>query len=150
MKERHMLRSAVHLILRRNDEIMLLRRYNTGYQDGNYSLVAGHLDGGENYMEAMMREAREEVGIHIERENLKTVQVMHRTKGFVEYIDYFLECTSWSGELSNMEPDKCDELKWVRIQDLPHNTVPYIAKALDYYQSKMTFTMYGWDDGEVD
>lgn len=37
--------STVYLILIRNNEILLLRRYNTGFHDGEYSLPAGHLNG---------------------------------------------------------------------------------------------------------
>ena len=40
---RFSLPSAVHLFLLRGDEVLLLRRYNTGYEDGKYSVVAGHL-----------------------------------------------------------------------------------------------------------
>lgn len=97
---------AVHLFLLRNDEILMLRRFQTGYEDGNYSVVAGHLDGGEDVYQAMLREAREEAGIAIKRENLEIVQVMHRKKEEEERIDYFFSCTEWGSEIKNMEPEK--------------------------------------------
>lgn len=44
---------AVHLLLIRDNKILLLRRYNTGYEDGNYSVVAGHMTENENVFQAM-------------------------------------------------------------------------------------------------
>ena len=49
---------AVHLFLVQDGRILLLRRYNTGYEDGNYSVVAGHIDGGEKLKSAMVREGQ--------------------------------------------------------------------------------------------
>jgi 8-oxo-dGTP pyrophosphatase MutT (NUDIX family) len=39
--------AEAHLLLFPDDRILLLRRCNTGHEDGNWSVVAGHIDGGE-------------------------------------------------------------------------------------------------------
>lgn len=44
-KERFKFVSAVHLFLIKDKEILLLKRFGTGYRDGEYSVVAGHMDG---------------------------------------------------------------------------------------------------------
>lgn len=143
MKERFKMIVAVHLFLIRDNKILLLRRYNTGYQDGNYSVIAGHLDGGEQYDLAMIREAKEEAGIDIRSEDLRTVQVMHR-KSEDERMDFFFICDNWDGEIINMEPHKCDELSWFDLNDLPPNIIPYIRKAINNYSNGIIFTKYGW------
>ena len=68
---------AVHLLLVEDGRILLLKRFNTGYEEGNYSLVAGHIDGGEELKVAMIREAREEAGIEISASDLSVVGLMH-------------------------------------------------------------------------
>ena len=102
---------AVHLFLLKEDKILLLRRHNTGYEDGNYSTVAGHVDGGEQLKIAMIRETKEEVGIEIMPEDLEIVGVMHSITD-KEYISFFLKALDWSGEIKNMEPDQCSHLTW--------------------------------------
>ena len=67
----------------------MLRRFNTGYEDGNYSVIAGYLEGNETVIAAMIREAREEAGISIAAEDLRVVGVMHRFS-IHERIDFFL------------------------------------------------------------
>jgi 8-oxo-dGTP pyrophosphatase MutT (NUDIX family) len=57
-KKRFEMPVAVHLFLIEENKILLLRRFNTGYEDGNYSLIAGHLDGNEDVKSAMIREVR--------------------------------------------------------------------------------------------
>jgi 8-oxo-dGTP diphosphatase len=87
--ERFRLVAAVHIFLVRDGQVLLLRRFNTGYEDGNYSVVAGHLDGGEEVKAAAIREAQEEVGIRIAPQDLRIVGVMHRMSND-ERVDFFL------------------------------------------------------------
>ena len=141
--DRFRLVSAVHIFLIREGKVLLLRRFNTGYEDGNYSVVAGHLNGDEEVKAAAIREAREEVGIRIAPQDLRVVGVMHR-KSNDERIDFFLTATAWSGEVTNLEPDKCDRLAWFDVQDLPQNVIPYVRRALDNYRRGQWFDSFGW------
>ena len=134
---------AVHLLLVKDGRVLLLRRYNTGYEDGNYSVVAGHIDGGEELRAAMIREASEEAGIEICRSNLEVVGVMH-FKGDKEYVHFFLKTSVWCGEIINMEPAKCDDLRWFGLHGLPDNTVPYIRTAIENYCNGTWFGTFGW------
>jgi len=136
---------AVHLFLINDNKVLLLRRFNTGYEDGNYSVVAGHIDGGEDVYTAMIREAKEEAGIDILLENLEIVQVMHRKKADEERIDYFFKCEKWNGTIEIKEPDKCDELIWVNIYNLPNNTVDYIRDSINNFNKNVRFSIYGWN-----
>lgn len=142
--ERFKLVVAVHLILIEDGKILLLRRYNTGYEDGNYSVVAGHIDGEESVIHAMKREAFEEAGITIREEDLEIVHVMHRKTPDRESIDYFLTCKSYEGTVRIMEPDKCDELAFYEIANSPDNVIPYVRKGIECYQKKIPFSIDGW------
>ena len=134
---------AVHLLLVKEGRFLLLRRHNTGYEDGNYSVVAGHIEGGEDLRTAMIREAREEAGIEVSPANLEVVGVIH-FKGDRAYIHFFLKASAWSGEVNNMEPDKCDDLSWFDVRDLPVNTVSYVRRAIENYRNGTWFDSVGW------
>lgn len=143
MRERFRLLAAVHLFLLRDDAVLLLRRFNTGYEDGNYSVIAGHLDGDEDVIAATIREAREETGIMLSPEDVTVVGVMHR-KAADERVDFFLVAARWTGDIRNAEPEKCDALTWFPRDALPENTVPYVRRALDNERSGRWFDRYGW------
>jgi 8-oxo-dGTP diphosphatase len=134
---------TVHLLFFREDEILLLRRFNTGYRDGEYSVPAGHLDGGETVMSAAAREAREEVGVQIEANDMVFSSVMHRIEDD-ERVDFFIHIYKWLGEPFNAEPDKCDELRWVNVNTLPDNTIPYVKRAIYNHLNQIKFDEFGW------
>lgn len=143
MSERFKIVAAVHLFLIKNGDVLLLRRFNTGYEDGNYSIPAGHIDGNETAIHTMVRETKEEAGIEIDPANLQVIHVMHR-KSTQERIDFFLTASLWKGEPSLQEPDKCDELKWYPLSNLPSNVIPYVKQALDNFQAGVFYSEFGW------
>ena len=129
---------TVHLLFFREDQVLLLRRFNTGYADGQYSVPAGHLDGGESVMDAAAREAEEEVGVGIELSDMTFSTVMHRMEE-EERVDFFVHVHQWRGEPFNAEPEKCDDLCWMDIDQLPMNTVPYVRQALGNHLAGVPF-----------
>ena len=145
--ERFKLVPETHLLLVQDGRILLLKRRNTGYEDGNYSVVAGHMDGGETARAALCREAMEEAGLELRPEDLRFAHVVHRcTRG--ERVGFFFEALSWSGEPRNLEPWKCAELAWFPLDALPANMVPYVRTALEGWRTGRSYSEDGWQDGD--
>jgi 8-oxo-dGTP diphosphatase len=147
-KERPKVIPTAYLVLVREDKILLARRYNTGFQDGQYSFPAGHLSGNEETLsQAVIREAREEIGVEIDSADLELVHVMHRKQREPtdeRRISLFFMAKKWRGEPRIMEPDKCDDLNWFELAGLPDNTIPYIKQAVSCLRKNVKYSEYGF------
>ncbi|MFC1841501.1 NUDIX domain-containing protein [Candidatus Dependentiae bacterium] len=142
-KERFKAHVSSYLFLEKDKKILLYLRENTGYADGYYSLVAGHLDGNETATEAMIREAKEEAGIIISPNNLHVVHIMHRMSDR-ENIDIFFSCKKWEGTVQNVEPHKCGGLEFFDKNKLPEKTMEYIKTALSHSNSGIFYSELGF------
>lgn len=138
----------VMLILTRGDEVLLALRQGTGYADGMWNLPSGKLEDGEHALDALIREAREEIGITLTSDQLRHVGVVHcRNPEAQGRIGLFFTAPSHpehQGEPYNAEPHKCAKLAWYPFDALPHNTVPYTIAGLDLYRTGQGFTTLGW------
>lgn len=114
----------VFLLFVWNARILLALRENTGYADGQWNLPSGKVEPGEELLAAALREAREEVAVDITAARLATVVHVQRTAE-TPRVGFFFEVESWQGEPVNAEPPKCGGLRWVPLDALPDNTVPY-------------------------
>lgn len=135
----------LHLILRRDNDILLGKRVNTGFADGFYALPAGHLEADEAATQGMAREAREETAILIEPSDLTLVHVMHHHTNTGRVAPFF-EATDWVGEVVNCEPAKCTGWTWHSVDTLPELIVPYIAEALRRIRAHTLYSEGGWNE----
>lgn len=149
MTERFKLIPEVFLILVKDSKVLLARRCNTGYEDGNYNMVAGHVDGRETMREAMAREAREEAGMTVKPEDFKHVLTMHRwcaDGGWHERVGFYFTTETQQGEITNTEPEKCDDLSWFSFNKLPQNMTPHIRAAIEAHHKGETYTEFNWEN----
>jgi 8-oxo-dGTP diphosphatase len=147
-KERFKLIPSVYLLPERDGKTLLLRRFNTGYEDGKYSLAAGHAEEKETFREALRREIKEEIGIILDIEKVALVHTMHRNCGDHERVDFFFTAKEWQGEIKNMEPSKCDDLSWFPMNQLPSNTIDYIRAAIECWQKGIPYSEFGWPENK--
>lgn len=135
--------TGAHVMLVRAGQVLLMRRSNTGFFDGMFSLPGGHVEPGESARMAALRELREELGIAVDTADLQLVGAMHRLSD-TNRIDFFLRTANWSGQPRRAEPEKCAELRWCARGSLPPDTVPYIRRALTVQLSEPWLVELGW------
>ena len=135
MNEKYSSKLAVNLVLTRvnedgNKEILLQLRKNTGYMDNMYDFAcSGHVEKGESYTTALVREAKEEIGIGITEDNLIFLAVNHQYQE--DYVQLFFGTKEYEGEPTVCEIRKCGGLLWTRIDNLPENIIPYVANVIE-------------------
>lgn len=132
-------------------EVLLQLRQNTGYMDHHWAAAAaGHVEKGETAYDAARREALEEIGVT--DLDLTFVTSMQRTRSaepIDERIDFFFTARTWNGEPRIVEPAKCAELRWCRLDQLPDPVVPHELRVLEGVRDGAlpSYTTFGFDSG---
>ncbi|TFE26225.1 NUDIX domain-containing protein [Frankia sp. B2] len=135
----------VMLLLIRDGAVLLAERSGTGFADGWFNLPSGKLEDGEDVAAAICREAREEIGLHLNRQTLSLASTVHfRNEHGEGRLGLFFHAQSWEGEPINAEPHKCARLGWFPLDALPDNTYPYTRIGVELYQKRQNFTVSGW------
>lgn len=127
MSERLTIHAAVFVVLEQNDRIFMLRRKNTGWADGMWTLPSGHIDPGQTAIEAIQVEAREEAKVEIEADDLEFI---HSHYVFDAYANYYFKATKWKGEPSLGEPHLASEVRWFAYNEIPKDTIKHVRQML--------------------
>jgi ADP-ribose pyrophosphatase YjhB (NUDIX family) len=135
------------LLIIRKKQVLLMRRINTGFGDGLWGLPGGGLDGGEPIKEAVIREASEELGIHLARRDLEFTSCLHVAPHFrtpVEMLLFNFRAKKYRGHLCNKEPHKCSEIRFFPLTSLPHDILEGSHLAIQNYLSHTPFSELHW------
>jgi 8-oxo-dGTP diphosphatase len=135
---------SAYLILLQNNQVLLGLRKNTGYNDGLWSLVAGHVEDGEPASAAMIREAREEIGIELSAEQIKVAHIMHRISNR-QNVDIFFVCSDWTGSIRNCELEKCEKIDFFPLDALPEGIIDYNSYVLSAIARGEFYSEHGWE-----
>jgi 8-oxo-dGTP diphosphatase len=149
--DRFRLPAAVYGVLLRDQQVLLMRRAGSGYRDGQLGLPAGHLDGDEDVVSALLRELREELGVLVERPDVGLAVVVHsRAEDDTDsdYLHLFFRVSAWTGEPVIAEPDRCTQLVWADPGRLPRDVIDYVVLALDALRAGRPLVLFGWPTHE--
>ncbi|MGO4668295.1 NUDIX hydrolase [Bosea sp. 2RAB26] len=149
-RDRHTLSASVFVALCRGDEVLLLRRTATGWMDGAFSLPAGGLEAGETIAQAAIREALEEVGVHIAPADLVYVHTFHSLTEGRDWVGHVFTAARWDGTPRLMETGKHADLGWWPFESLPPETIPYVRQALLNVSQAVAYSEYGWGGARQD
>lgn len=144
---------GVHLILQRpdDDRVLLALRKSTGWADGRWHVPAGHLETGEDVVQGLVREVRQELGVRIDPKDLEhAVTVHHREADGEPRMQLFFTAKRWHGGPVNAEPQTCERLGWFTVDELPSATVGYTRTALSSWRAGRSFAVCWRDSRRVD
>lgn len=149
-KEREKFLSSIYLIIKNDkNQILLQRRQGTKLWPGFLALPAGHIDEGENAYEALIREAKEELNILVNiNDIIDTFIVNRKNKSLSSYYDVYFEISKYEGEIIINEPEKCSELLWADINNLPTDMIEFEKEAINNNLKGIKFSVTYADNEE--
>ncbi len=102
----------------KDGKFLMLKRAGK-HAPGTWSVPGGWQERGETLEQASAREVREEVGCEIEHIRFGAVTNNYFPEENVHSVSILMLSDWKSGEVQNLEPDKCEELRWVDFDTLP-------------------------------
>jgi 8-oxo-dGTP diphosphatase len=128
---------SVHLVLFQEDKnkILLMKRKSGFDHDGKYVFIAGKVDHNETPIQAMVREVKEEADLYVQEKDITPVMMIYRTavnykNEPVDVIEIFMMARTYAGTPTIMEPDRCSEMAFYPLDEIPTNLSESVATFL--------------------
>jgi 8-oxo-dGTP diphosphatase len=125
MKRTEICELTMLCLIRRGNEILLQNRVKKDW--AGYTLPGGHVEPGESFVDACVREMKEETGLTVLNPTLCGLKQF--PDGDSRYIVFLFKADSFEGELQSSEEGR---MEWVELDRLEqYNTVSDLRELLD-------------------
>ncbi len=142
MSERVKFNASVSFILEQDDKILLFYRTDGYFKDGWWVLPAGHIEENETATQAVVREAKEELGIDVDIKDVEFAHIVHNLVGENKRMDFYFCIKNFKGEIQNLEPTKCADMQFFNKDTLPpiEKIAPTTLQALQSIWNKKHYS----------
>ena len=132
-------------ILEKDGKILFLLRKNTKFFSGHYGLMGGKIEENESPSATLIREAYEELGIIINHNDFQFAHCLSfKNEIGNDVLALVFKVNSWSGEISNKEPEKCENIAWFSPHALPENIIPRHKLIIEKVNTAIAYNEVGW------
>lgn len=147
--------SSARVILVKDSKVLLELRDSCEYASNKWMVPGGHTEHGETAIDSAVREMREEVGIVLNKKDLRFVSVVHwwNDKHQKSGITFFWSAHKWEGNVINLEKSKCTELRWFTKEEIDQIDIEITSrKTLDaFFNGKFgKYIQTDWPEAEGD
>ena len=142
MTERVKFNASVSFIIQKEGKFLLFYRTDGYFKDGWWVLPAGHVEAGETATQTVIRECREELGIEVFPEDVEFAHIVHNLVGENKRMDFYFLVKKFKGNLSNLEPEKCEKMEFFASDSLPSEDkiAPTTLQALQKIQNHIRYS----------
>ena len=117
----------------KNETLLLKRTAKTRNRAGFWAKPGGGLEFGDKIEDTVRREIKEEVGVDIE-----IIKFLGFTENIIKeenqhWIPFNYLAKIIGGEVQNLEPEKHEELKWFKLDNLPEKLTHGTQESVNEY-----------------
>jgi len=135
---------VLFLLLNASNQVLLLRRVNTPFCNGSYSLPGGKIELGETARNAVIREAKNSLVLDIKLDDIEFKHIMYRKCNEPEFFACIFK-VKYSSEPVNCEPLRHDKMDWFDMDNLPEENIVSAHKyAIEQIKSNSVYSEHGF------
>ncbi len=105
--------NCVSCYIELQDKILLLRRCSNKVEGGKWGLPAGKVEPGEDKLQALRREIKEETGINLRVKQFKYLMKVYVKHPVYHYIFYMYKVVLKKRPIIKLKTDENKDYKWV-------------------------------------